>query len=215
MRKWYPWLLVILAFGFTTAVYSRLPERMPSHWDAAGKMNGETARVWGAWVMPVMLVMMALILPRLPAIDPRRANYDKFRPTYDLVVAGVLTMLVVLHVATLGVALGWPLPMELITPLIAGSLFILLGNVMPRARPNWMFGIRTPWTLTNDRVWERTHRLGGALFVSAGIIVALTAFVAPAAVFPMIVTTIVVAVIVPVVYSYIAWKQESPHAPNA
>lgn len=215
MRKWYPWVLVMLTFAFTIVVYGRLPERIPTHWDTAGNVNGETARTLGAWIMPATLLVLALVLPRLPSIDPRRANYEKFRPTYDIVIAAILTMLALLHVATLGAALGWPVPMEFITPLLAGSLFILLGNVMPRARPNWMFGIRTPWTMTSDRVWERTHRLGGALFVIAGIVIALTAFAATPLVFPVIVATIVVAAIVPIVYSYFAWRQEHARASDS
>jgi uncharacterized membrane protein len=215
MRKWYPWLLVGIAFGFSIAVYGRLPERIPTHWDARGVVNGDTARAWGAWLMPTVLLIMAILLPRLPAIDPFRANYEKFRPTYDLVVAGVATMITALHVAMLGVGLGWPISMERLTPLLAGGLFILIGNVMPRARPNWLFGIRTPWTLTNDRVWERTHRLGGYLFVIAGILIALSGFLRPAMQMPVFIATITVAAIIPLAYSYFAWKQETSRAPNS
>ena len=92
------------------------------------------------------------------------------------------------------------------------GLFVVLGNVLPRARPNWLFGIRTPWTLTNDRVWERTHRLGGMLFVIAGIILLVSGFAAPSIMLPMIVGTVVLASIIPVAYSYFVWKQEMSRA---
>ncbi|HUR92319.1 MAG TPA: DUF1648 domain-containing protein, partial [Gemmatimonadaceae bacterium] len=116
MRKWYPWILLALAAGFSVAVYGRLPERVPIHWDAEGVVNGDAPRAWGAWLMPAMLLVMALVLPRLPAIDPRRENYAKFRPSYDLIVDAVVTMIAVLHVAMLGVALGWPISMERLVP---------------------------------------------------------------------------------------------------
>lgn len=215
MRKWYPWLIVLAVVGFTAVVFNRLPEIVNTHWDAHGNVNGRMPRWQAAWMMPMMLVAMALILPRLPAIDPRRANYEKFRPSYDLVINAVITMMAVIHVALLGVALGWPISIERIVPLLSGALFIVLGNVMPRARPNWLFGIRTPWTLTNDRVWERTHRLGGLLFVIAGVILVLTGFVSPAFVMPMIITTVVIAAIIPIVYSYFIWKQETSRASNS
>jgi uncharacterized membrane protein len=102
--------------------------------------------------------------------------------------------------------------MERFTPFMVGALLILLGNVMPRARPNWMFGIRTPWTLSNDRVWERTHRLGGVLFVIAGAALVLAALLFPSATFHVIIVAVVGASVVPLVYSYFAWRQESARA---
>ena len=214
MRKWYPWILVGLAFGYSAAMYSRLPDRIPVHWDEAGRINGYTSRAWGVWLMPVVLLAIAIILPRLPAIDPRRANYEKFRPSYDLVVNAVMTLIVVMHVAMLGVGAGWPVPMERMTPLLVGALFVVIGNVLPRARSNWLFGIRTPWTLSNDRVWERTHRLGGLLFVVAGVLLSLSALVLPASSLPLIIVGVVVAAVVPVVYSYFAWRQETSRVQN-
>ena len=161
--------------------------------------------------MPFIMAVMALVLPLLPNIDPRRENFEKFRPTYDLVINAVITVLAVLHVAMLGAALGWPVSMERLVPVMVGAMFILLGNVMPRARPNWWFGIRTPWTLSNDRVWERTHRLGGYLFVGAGALLMLVALL-PASMadvaLPIIIGICVAAGAIPLVYSYFAWKQE-------
>jgi uncharacterized membrane protein len=209
MRKWYPWLLLGLSLGFSAAMYSKLPAEIPSHWDAHGQINGTVARAWGAWLMPVVLLAMAIILPRLPQIDPRRENYEKFQSSYDLVVDAVMTMIAIMHVAMLGIAVGWPIRMERVAPVLVGALFVVIGNVMPRARPNWLFGIRTPWTLTNDRVWERTHRLGGLLFVVAGILLAVAGLLAPEAFFPIIIVGVVTAAVIPVVYSYFAWRQES------
>jgi uncharacterized membrane protein len=212
MRKWYPWLVVGLAFGVSAALYSRLPAEIPTHWDVHGDVNGYMDRAWGAWMLPLVLVVMAVVLPRLPLIDPRRENYEKFRPSYDLVVNAVITMLGVLHVAMIGAGAGWKVPMERLAPLMAGALVIVLGNVLPRARSNWMFGIRTPWTLTNDRVWERTHRVGGVMLVVAGLLLVLMAIVAPSAGVPIIVTVSILVAVVPIAYSYFAWRQETQRA---
>src|SRR3954471_25046502 len=130
MRKWYPWLLVGLALGFTAAVYGRLPEQMPTRWGADGQVNGWMRRGVGAWFLPGMMVVLAILLPNIPKIDPRRAIYEKFQPTYDVVIAGVLTMLASLHVAVLGVAIGWPIAMEKVAPVLVGGLFVLIGNVL-------------------------------------------------------------------------------------
>jgi uncharacterized membrane protein len=209
MRKWYPWLIVIAAAGFSLAVVNRLPDRVPTHYDLRGVANGWSSPAVAAWVMPGVIAVMALILPLLPSIDPRRENFIKFRPTYDLVVNAVVTMVGVLHVALLGKALGWPISVERITPLMTGALFIFLGNVMPRARSNWWFGIRTPWTLSNDRVWERTHRLGGYLFVGAGTLLMLLTVAPQRLMMPVFIAVCVSAGLIPLVYSYFAWRQET------
>jgi uncharacterized membrane protein len=214
MRKWYPWVLVGLALGFSAAVFGRLPERVPIHWDAAGVADGFSSRIVAVVLAPAIMAVVAILLPWLPKLDPKRENYEKFQPTYDLVVNMVVTMMGVMHVGMLGAALGWPIAMERFTPLLVGALFILLGNVMPRARPNWLFGIRTPWTLTSDRVWERTHRLGGYLFVGGGVVVMLLAFAPPAIVPPIMIATITIAAGVPLVFSYVAWKQEREARPQ-
>ena len=214
MRKWYSWLLVALTSGFSALMYSRLPDRIPTHWDEVGRINGYTSREWGVWLMPVVLLAIAIIVPRLPAIDPRRDNYEKFRPSYDLVVNAIMTLIAILHVATLGAGAGWPVRMERVTPLLVGALFVVIGNVMPRARPNWLFGIRTPWTLSNDRVWERTHRLGGLLFVIAGLLLVVSALALPASTLPVLIVGVIVAAIVPVIYSYFIWRQETSRAHN-
>jgi len=209
MRKWYPWIVVGVTIGFTAAVWNRLPERLPTHWNAEGEVDGWSSRTTAAWMMPAILVITALVLPWLPRIDPRRANYEKFRSTYDIAIAGILSMMAVIHMAVLGAALGWPIRIERAVPVLIGALFVLIGNMMPRARSNWLFGIRTPWTLSNDRVWERTHRLGGILFVACGIVLMLVAFAPRQAVVPMLVAGTTVASIVPLAYSYFAWKQET------
>src|ERR1041384_304881 len=128
MRKWYPWLLVGLAFGFSAALYAKLPADIPTHWDRHGEINGYTSRIWGVWLMPVVLLAMAIILPRLPEIDPRRENYDKFRPSYDFVVDAVMTLIAIMHVAMLGIGAGWPIRMERIAPVLVGLLFVVIGN---------------------------------------------------------------------------------------
>ena len=209
MRRWYPMLLIAIAIAVSLAVYPRLPDRVPTHWNAVGQVDGYSSRAFGAFLIPGVIALLALLAPLLPKIDPRRANYAKFEPTYWFIIHLVMTFMVGMHFMVLAITLGAPIPVGRVVPFSVGALLAILGNFMPRTRSNWSFGIRTPWTLSSDRVWERTHRVGGYLMVAGGIIVMAAAVAAPVHVIP-IATMCAVFVIVggAFIYSYAAWRQE-------
>lgn len=209
MRKWYPILVVAAAVVASAVAYARLPERVPVHWNAAGEVDRYGSRLEGVLIMPVVMVGLALLIPALPRIDPRGANYEKFKPTYHLVMNTILTFMLGVHLTVLAATLGVPVDVGRVVPIGVGALLVVLGNVLPRTRPNWMFGIRTPWTLSSDRVWERTHRVGGYLMLAAGLLVALTGLLSPGARSMLVVVVAVVAAALgSVAYSYVAWRQE-------
>lgn len=210
MRKWFAPLCIVAALTASAIVWAKLPERMPVHWDARGNVNGYGSRVEGAFLPPAVMLGIWLLLRALPRIDPRRANYAKFTDTFDLLVNSLVALLLVMHLALLASALGWPISMERVAPVLIGLQFIILGNALPRARPNWWFGIRTPWTLSNDRVWMRTHRVGGYLLAAAGaFLLVIGAFAPTAFAFTLGIVVIVAAALGSIIYSYFAWKQET------
>jgi len=208
MRKWYPVFLIAVTAIASAIAYPRLPETVPSHWNLQGQVNGWQPRGRAAFLMPVVLLVLWGVMRGLPAIDPRRANYAKFQPTYDFVVNAVLTVLALIHLAVIGAALGAPISIHRLVPIAFGVMLIAIGNQLPRARPNWWFGIRTPWTLSNDRVWERTHRVGGYLMTASGAAIIIGALVTKLA-GPLIIVCIAGAGLGSVIYSYVAWKQET------
>ncbi|MDQ6830225.1 MAG: SdpI family protein [Gemmatimonadota bacterium] len=211
--RWYPWYVgVVLACAAAASgiVYSRLPAITPTHWNLNGQPDKYGSALALVASMPVVMVAIALLARLLPVIDPLRANYEKFLPTYRLVFAMVLTVLLAIHLTVLALALGVAVPMDRVAPASIGLLFVLLGNVLPRARRNWMFGIRTPWTLSSDRVWERTHRMGGYVMTGAGVIMLLALlFVRGRNAMIVVPGIAITAVAVCVIYSYAAWRQES------
>ena len=209
MRKWYPAIILAGAFLFSAIVYARLPATLITHWGVNGEPNGYSSRSVGAFILPAMGLALWVLMRGLPLIDPRRANYAKFEGTYDLMINLAVTLLVVVHVATLGRALGWPLPDALRTSAaVVGVVTLILGNVLPRARSNWWFGIRTPWTLSSDTVWTRTQRVGGYLFTAAGLITLLSALLPPVASFILLIASVGVASLGSAVYSYFIWREE-------
>ncbi len=209
MRKWYPALLVVLSIIVSVYAYPRLPDRVPIHWNIHGQPNGYGSRLFATVLFPALLLVMWAFLRGLPRIDPRRANYAKMEGTYDLVVNAALTIVLLAHGSSIAAALGAHVAIERVIPAAIGLMLVVIGNVMPRARPNWWFGIRTPWTLSNDRVWERTHRVGGRLFVAAGVLIVIAAFLPPLVALPAIVVFGAGSSLAAVVYSYFAWREET------
>jgi uncharacterized membrane protein len=206
-------LLIIAAAVIASAVvYPKLPLTIPTHWDMLGRPNGWSSRLWGAWVMPIFLVVLWAFMRVLPRIDPRGSNYAKFGGAYEGIIVSIMLFMLGMHIIILRAALGYPVAMERVLPIGLGVLFIAIGNLLPRARPNWFIGIRTPWTLSSDRVWEKTHRFGGHVFVGAGILMVLSVLVtAPWA--PVVLFTIIVLCTASVlIYSYVEWKREQTPA---
>lgn len=209
IRKWYPAIVVVAALVASVAVYGRLPDRVPIHWDVNGDIDRTMPRAIGAVLGPVIALALWALLRGVPRIDPRRANYDRFGPTYDILVNSLVTLAASFHLVSLAAALGWNVRMERVAPVLVGILVLVLGNVMPRMRSSWFVGIRTPWTLSSDRVWERTHRLGGYLLTVAGLVMIGTGLFVGGASGLISLIALGGAMLAAVVFSFFAWRQET------
>lgn len=209
LKRWYPGALIAFAALVSIVVYSHLPERIATHFDVDGYPNGWMPRAMGAFVLPAFMLVLWGILRAVPAIDPRRENFAKFGKSYDLVVAASLTLLAIIHVVILAVGLGYHVNIGRLAPVLIGVFFVVMGNVMPLARPNFMYGIRTPWTLSNDKVWARTHRLGGYTMTGAGVVIVVAGLLLPPDVsMGVLVGASIASILAPAVYSYLTWKRE-------
>jgi uncharacterized membrane protein len=208
MRRWLPALLIAGVLVFSVAVYSRLPDDVPIHWGLSGTPDRFGSRLEGAFLMPLIMVVLFAVMQWYPSRDPRAANIAKFRGAYDSVVTASIAMLAVIHVAVLGVALGWQIDMTTVGLAGLGVLLVLIGNLLPLARSNFIFGIRTPWTLSSEQVWTRSHRVGGYSMVAAGVLTIVAAFVGGALGPSIALTSLIVAGLVPVIYSYLIWNRE-------
>jgi uncharacterized membrane protein len=209
MRKLIPGLLAVAAAaGFSVWAYPQLPAQVATHFDLNGDPNGWSSRLVASILAPGLGIVLAAVFTVLPRIDPRRANYVLFGATYWTIVNAVLVLLAGIHVFVLGKALGWVVDMNRVAALGIGGIFVLLGNLMTRIRPNWFMGIRTPWTLSSDTVWRKTHRFGGVAFVIAGLCMIATAFVASRWAFYGALGAVAAAALSSVVYSYLLWKSE-------
>jgi uncharacterized membrane protein len=203
--------LVLLAAMWVAAVvvYPRLPAHIPTHWNVRGVPDAWGGRAW-AFLFPAMSTAIVLLATEvLPRIDPRRANWDRFRDVLNLVVNLIVLFTAWMMALSLGIALGWKIDMPRAVMVGVGLFLAALGNYLPRIRSNWWVGIRTPWTLESERVWRDTHRVGGRAFVAAGLATAVAGFL-PAGFIPAVpIAAIAVAALVPTVYSYVAWRREA------
>ncbi len=203
-------ILILLAVVFSLAVYDRLPDRMASHWGVNDQVNGTISRFWGAFLMPIIALGMLALFLLLPLIDPMKANIATFRPVFNAFIAAILAFLLYLHVLTMVWNLGYQ-SFRMSTALLPGMglIFILAGVLMRQAKRNFFIGIRTPWTLSNDRVWAKTHRLGSVLFIACGVIALLGVFFPGPIAFALVLVPVLAASLGLVVYSYIAYQLET------
>lgn len=212
------WIVLALAalvnFATYIALLPAMPDQLPSHWgvDGVDDWNSKEASLAMA-ALPAIILAVLFIVPR---IDPKGRNFERFSGIYRTFVT-VLTLFMM--------AISWAGPLTvwgylstdgavLNTLLIGffGLLFIVLGNYLPRVKPNFTFGIRTPWTLASEEVWRRTHRASGPAFIIAGIatfIAALFASIAPAIAIGVMLVTVLGATAFAGVYSYLAWRKLS------
>lgn len=207
--RWFGLVVAALAAALSVWAYARLPDTVATHWNLRGEPDGYSSRLAAAIIMPLAILGLTLLFNVLPRLDPRRDNYGKFRDSYWLLTNGVLAFLLAAHGLVLASGMGYTVQVDRVLPLAIGLLLAFLGNYLTRVEPNWFVGIRTPWTLSSDAVWRKTHRTGGWLFVVGGLVIAGAAFAPAGVFFRVIVPTLVAVTAIPVVQSYVLWKRES------
>jgi uncharacterized membrane protein len=184
-----------------------------THWNASGQPNGWSSAAFAAFMLPATMAFMTLIFAALPNIDPLKKNYEFDGSVYYKLANVAIGFVAVIQVLLLGTALGWPVDMQRWIPVLMGLLFIYIGRLLPQIRPSWFMGIRTPWTLSSDRVWTATHRVGGHAFVAAGIIFVALAFLPIGGKTLTLMLAVVLPILLwPVVYSYLEWRREKEKA---
>lgn len=189
------------------AVYNFLPERVASHWNAQGEADGTSSVLAGILLLPAILAGTALLMMVIPAVDPLKENIRAFREDYNSMIVAMAGFLFYLHVLTLLWNLGVKFSMNSLLAPGMGGLFFLIGNLLGKARRNFFIGIRTPWTLSSDRVWQKTHERGAMGFKIAG---ALTLLAVP---FPQLAIVFMLAPVLLVTaytlfFSYLEFQRE-------
>ena len=163
-------LIILLSFILSAYFYPEMPQRTASHWNMNGEVDGYMQKDWGTFLLPIIMLAVGIIFLAIPRIDPLKANIEKFRAHYVGFVILMLLFLLSLHVQVLLWNLGVKISPNATLPLGFAILFYYIGILLEKSKRNWFIGIRTPWTLSSDKNWEKTHKLGGELFKGCGII---------------------------------------------
>jgi uncharacterized membrane protein len=203
-------ILIIAATLAGLLVWSHLPDRMASHWNIYDQVDGYTSRFWGVFLMPLISLVMFLLFLLIPNIDPLKANITKFRETFNLFIVLIVAFMVYMYALTLLWNLGYT-GFHMSTAMLPamGLLFIFVGYMLRKAKRNWFIGIRTPWTLSSDKVWDETHRVGSVLFIFSGALAFFGAFFPGAAAFWLILIPITVSTVFVTAYSYVLYQRET------
>lgn len=184
----------------------RLPEQMVTHWNAAGQPDGTMSKPGGQYLVPLLTLGTVAVLFVSPRIDPDQEHIAAFRPLYNDFVVLLTVFLAVTQGVVLAVNLGYDVPVSTVVYVGVGMLVFGTGSLLGRARQNWTVGIRTPWTLRDERVWDRTHAVGARLFKLAGLLAVAGAFV-PAYGIVLVIVPLIGSSVALVAYSYYLYEQ--------
>ncbi|MEX2287318.1 MAG: SdpI family protein [Planctomycetaceae bacterium] len=210
-------LLILIGALFVTAAcaWSAAPDRIPVHWNIHGEVDRFGGKVEGLLGIPLVALALYLLLLFLPRLDPGYANYQRFVGAYTVVRYALACFLWVVYAVILLAAFGQPVSVTEVMMVSVGILFFVLGSVMGKIRPNWFCGIRTPWTLSSKASWNKTHRLGGWLFILIGLCMAAAGLIGKG--WALLGTFIIagVGLVGLIVYSYIIWRSDPDRVPPA
>jgi len=201
--------LIAFALVFSILVYNSLPEQMASHWNERGQVDGYMSRFWGAFMMPLVVLGMLVVFLIIPNIDPLKANIAKFRGQFNTFITLIVAFMTYVHILSMLWNLGYD-QFNMGTAMMPalGLVFIFAGIMMRKAKRNFFIGIRTPWTLSSDHVWDEIHRIGAILFIASGIIAMLGIFFGNYAIW-LVLVPVMGSTIFLLVYSYVLYQRET------
>lgn len=205
--KWPPIIIILLSILAGIYYYPLLPEKVASHWNASGQVDGYMTQFWGTFLMPLIMLFLYLLLVIVPSFDPKKENIKKFEGYYNNFIFIIVLFFAYLYGLTIYWNLGHVFNFTIYLVPAFAVLFFYIGHMISKAEQNWTIGIRTPWTLSNKVVWDKTHKVGGNLFKLSAVI-SLLGFVWTNAAFLLVIGPVILTAIFIYIYSYILFRTE-------
>jgi uncharacterized membrane protein len=206
-------IVLILVAAATIAglvLWNQFPDPMASHWNVNDQVDGYIPKFWGVFMMPLTNLGLFLLFLVIPLIDPLKANIAKFRGVFNVFIAFIIGYMTYVHALTLLWNLGYTdfgIGSAMLPAI--GLMSIVIGILIRKSKRNWFIGIRTPWTLSSDRVWDETHRIGGILFMISGVVAVVGGLFGGMIAFWSLLIPIFSSTIFLFVYSYVLYQRET------
>lgn len=206
-----PLLLIAVMFVAGAVLYPSLPQVIPTHWGPSGAADAWSAKSFlSVFSMPLISVALYLLLWVVPLFDPKRANLIRSKKAYGVILDAVTALFLAVFGASMAAAFDHAFPVDRIITGAVGLLFIVIGNLMVTVKRNFTMGVRFSWTVMDDVVWARTNRLGGYMFMGAGVLAVLGVFVPAPWNLALILVPALGMLPVLYVYSWRLYKQRHP-----
>lgn len=201
-------LLIITLVGIIV-FYNSLPDIIPTHWGLNGKIDrmGSKSTIWILYGIMLAINVLFIVIAK---IDPKKQNYKIFEKSYSAfrIIFNIFFMAILVLMVLAGKG-NTTFDTTRSIMFLTGILLAIIGNYLPKFKPNYTTGIKTPWTLANENVWKKTHRMAGPIWVIGGMVSAISSLIVDVNLNIIIfIVIVVILVVIPTVYSYIAFKQE-------
>lgn len=202
--------LIAIAVIAGALLWNQLPEQMASHWNTNDQVDGYMPKFWGVFLMPLVTLGMLALFIVLPNMDPLKANIAQFRGAFNLFIVLIVAFMLYIHGLTLAWSIGYQdFKMSAAMLPFLGILFIFIGYLLRQAKRNFFIGIRTPWTLSSDMVWDKTHQLGSILFMVSGALAFVGSFIGGMMAFWLLFVPLMGSTLFLVIYSYVLYRNET------
>jgi uncharacterized membrane protein len=200
--------LILILFIGTAYFYFVLPSRIATHWGISGKADEFSSKFYGLIITPIITLFLILLFFAIPSIDPLKENIKKFQKYYlwFIIVFTLFMMFIQTHIIIWNLGYEWSV--NILFPVAIGILFIFISVLLKNSERNWFIGIRTPWTLSSDKVWKKTHERGSKLFFVDGVLSIIGSFFGIYS-WLFIFVPIIISTVYLVIYSYVIYKKEN------
>lgn len=204
----FPLAILAICAGLSVFFYQNSPEIVTTHWNFQGKPDGFSPRSFASFFFPGLLIGMYLLFLILPYFDPKKERYADFAKTYNIFRYLFITALAIIYVSTGIYNIGYNINIGIITAVTIGIMMIILGNYLSKIKNNWFIGIRTPWTISSENVWNKTHRVGGILFMIFGLVIMIAPFLPELIALILFIGWTIILVFGTFAYSYWIYRKE-------
>ena len=210
LLKW-PWTIaaITLAAGLYSYLQIEPGTLVPVHWNIDGEIDKTSDPLSAFLAVPIVFAITLLVLSALKHLEPRAENLEQSAKAFKAITIGVSIVIMIAQGMIISAAFGYTT--ITVNTLVGGIglMFAVMGNYLGKLKSTFFIGIRTPWTLSSENVWKKTHRLAGKLYVMLGIIILAVSFVIAANQLSYVLIALVLpAALFPLAYSWYVWKQE-------